>query len=120
MTVRISLAALALVLSACSIDPPTTSEYMIISPKSITFAKGDSATAVSITHSCTCAFSWHASLTPASAVSWLVFPTDTTGDHKSLPMITRPSLYPNDTNEAWISINSNHYGADTIHVIAIR
>jgi hypothetical protein len=104
----------------CIGEPPTTHEYMIIAPKTVTFMPGDSASNVSITHSCTCAFNWHSTVIPSSASAWLSFPPDTTGDHKSIPIAVRPSMYASDTNEAWIAIRSNEYGVDTIHVFGIR
>src|SRR6266508_472019 len=102
------LATLLVLLSGCVSEPSTTSQHMIFSSKAITFARGDSVTTVSITHSCTCPFEWSSVIIKSDTVNWLGFPHDTTGDHHNISIITRPSLYPNDTNEARIAINSKN------------
>jgi hypothetical protein len=102
------------------VNAPITQEYMIVNPHTVVLPKGDSVSAVSITHSCTCPFTWTSTIAPASASGWLQFPLDTTGDHPSIPIAVFPSRMPSDTNRATITINSNSYGSDSIQVVAYR
>ncbi len=107
-----------LALVAGCVNPPITQEYMIVNPHSVVLPKGDSVSAVSITHSCTCPFTWTSKITPPSASAWLLFPLDTTGDHSSIQLSVLPSQMPADTNRATITITSNSYGIDSIVVVA--
>ena len=123
---KFGLALSLLVLLSCATTPVTT-EYMIISPKTVTFDHAlnhdDTARTVSITHSCTCPFSWTSDIhrvDTTDTLAWITFPHDTVGDHGSIPIAVHPWEMPKDTNYALVAINSNSYGSDTIHVIAIR
>src|ERR1051325_10340183 len=113
------LAAFLVLMPGCVSEPPTTREYMIISQKNIVFSQNDSIHHISITHSCTCPFSWTAHLNDTS-VHWLEFPIDSSsaviGDHNNIFIGTYPSLYTKDTNDVTITVISNNYGSDTIHV----
>jgi len=108
-----------LMVIGCLTAPPVIQEYMIINPHTVAFTKSDTVSAVSITHSCTCPFTWISKITPASAAAWIVFPADTTGDHASIQIGVLPSLMPADTNRATITIVSNNYGTDSIQVVAL-
>ncbi|MDP4200058.1 MAG: hypothetical protein Q8922_06425 [Bacteroidota bacterium] len=106
------------VVAGCLTNPPITQEYMTVSPRSVVFAKGDSGSTISITHSCTCPFTWTSKITPSSASAWLQFPPDTTGDHSNIQISVLPSHMSADTNRATITITSNSYGMDSIEVVA--
>jgi hypothetical protein len=123
MTLRFGFSLLLFALLASCATAPVTREYMIISPKMITFDhRGDTTKSVSITHSCTCPFEWSSAFSTDTASHWITFTHDTVGDHSSIPIIVHPWMLPKDTNDAWIAINSAHgsYGTDTIHVTAYR
>jgi hypothetical protein len=127
------LTTLLVLFSGCVSEPVTTSEHMIFSTKIITFQRGDSLKTVSITHSCTCPFSWSSIVVPDTGIktspgdtAWLIFPwvkpTKMIGDQHSVPIETRPRWYDADTNRTTIIIQSdnNTYGTDTLQIVAIR
>ena len=117
------LVTILVLLSSCASDPVTSSEHMIFSSQAFRFQHGDSLTAVSITHSCTCPFTWTSTLTAndtLDTLAWLGFPKSMAGDQHEVPIVTHPWLYPHDTNRASILIKSNSYGNETISVTAIR
>jgi hypothetical protein len=121
------LIALLVLFAGCVSEPAPSEDHMIFSSKSFTFVSGDTVETVSITHSCTCPFSWEATVIPQSAIDitdtdtgWLVFPKKMTGDHHDIPIETRPKYYDSATNHATIIIRSNRYGNDTMQVIAIK
>jgi hypothetical protein len=101
----------------CSVAP-AVQEHMIIAPHSIVFSSSTIDSTVSITHSCTCPFSWNATISPP--VSWLSFPESQTGDKTDVPIAIVDSLLTADTNRATILIASNSYGDDSILVTAIK
>lgn len=115
---RLFLLAIIVLMAGCSTAPPATQEYMIIAPQAIVFSDTTSDSTVSITHSCTCPFSWNATVTPT--VAWLTFPTSQTGDKTDVPVSINRSLLTSDTNRAAILIVSNSYGDDSIVVTAVR
>jgi hypothetical protein len=103
----------------CSVASPVQQEYMIVAPHSIVFSTSTPDTmTVSITHSCTCPFSWNATVSPASA--WLSFPGSLTGDKTDIPISVDTALLTADTTRATILIVSNSYGDDSIVVTAIK
>ena len=116
-----SLTALALLTFglSCTSTTQIVEEKMVITPRRILFTPGHSDTTVSITHTCTCPFSWHATL--RTTVPWLRlgtnFPASLTSDHAAIPCsIDRTALMAPDSTV--ILITSNAYGADSILVIA--
>lgn len=110
--------AIAFVLSGCFTEPPATTERMVIDPHTLSFSKPDTTQYVSITHTCTCPFSWQSKVVPASP--WLFFPADTVGDHASIAVTIERSLMTTDTGRATVVITSNSYGIDSIQIVAIR
>jgi len=106
-------------LAGCSVAP-AIQERMIIAPHTIVFPSSTSDSIVSITHSCTCPFSWNDSIYPPSASAWLTFPESLTGDKSDVPISINRSLLTMDTTHATILIISNSYGNDSIAVTAIR
>jgi hypothetical protein len=109
--------SIALLFAGCSVAP-AVQEYMIVAPHSIVFSPSALDSTVSITHSCTCPFSWNASVSPVSP--WLTFQTSQSGDKSDIPISIDTSLLFADTNRATILIISNSYGDDSIVVTAIK
>ncbi len=98
----------------CTTNAPVVSEYMIIAPHSIAMTAARPDSTVSITHSCTCPFTWNSTIIPASP--WLTFPTYQNGDKTDVPISIDTSQLPVGTSHASIIINSNSYGEDSILV----
>ena len=90
-------------------------EKMVVSPNTIIFAKGETAKTVSITHTCTCPFSWTATVVDPSA-TWLTFPASMSGDNASVPISFDVSKLALDSAQTTVIIVSNQYGADTMLV----
>ncbi len=113
------LASAIFALAACT-NEPIVQEYMIIAPDTITLAPPTASSTISITHSCSCPFSWSASITPLSDTAWLTFQNYQSGDRKDVPVSIDRTKLPADTNVATIHLASNSYGDTTITVVAIR
>ncbi len=101
----------------CSVAP-AVQEHMIIAPHTIVFSASTLDSTVSITHSCTCPFSWYDSIYPPAP--WLTFPSRQNGDKADVPIVIDTSMLSADTNRATILIISNSYGDDSILVTAIK
>ena len=111
--------ALCMLFMGCSVATPVQQEYMIVAPHAIVFSTSTPDTmTVSITHSCTCPFSWNATVSPSSP--WLSFPGSLTGDKSDIPISVDTALLTTGTNRATILIVSNSYGDDSIVVTAIK
>jgi hypothetical protein len=114
--------SLAIFCIGCSQNAPITVEKMVISPDTVVFPAGDSVAAVSITHTCTCPFSWNATISPAT--DWLVLDTNfqsyQSGDKDDVPVSINRWLLTSDTSRTFIHIVSNAYGGDSILVIAYK
>jgi hypothetical protein len=107
--------------AACSSSTAIVQERMVISPQRIAFDPPASSKLISITHTCTCPFSWNA--TVDSARAWFTipqnFPVTKQGDDSFIPLsIDRTKLTANDS--VVVRIKSNSYGTDTIMVVAIK
>ncbi len=110
-------AIFAAIFLGCSVAP-SVQEHMIISPHTLVLSSSKPDTTVSITHSCTCPFTWNATVSPAAP--WLTFPASQTGDKTDVPLSIDTSLLTADTNRATILIISNSYGDDSIVVTSIK
>ena len=89
----------------------------MINPRTLTFYRWQDSLTVSITHTCSCPFSWTSSVSPPSP--WLIIPADTSGDHKAILFRVDRSKLLSDTI-AKVYIISNNYGTDSISVEAIK
>lgn len=90
----------------------------MIDPHTVLFTALDSVKAVSITHTCTCPFSWTSQVLPVSP--WLIVPADTSGDHADIPFRIDRSKLTADTAIAVVHIHSNSYGEDSVTVTVYR
>jgi hypothetical protein len=113
---------LLILFGGCATAPPVIQEHMVISPSSFIFQAPDSATTVSITHTCTCPFTWTSSL--RRSVPWLTlgqnFPASMTGDHASIPLTIDRSKLTQPRDSTVIAIASNSYGVDSITVLGLK
>ncbi len=107
----------AALFAGCSVAP-AVQEHMIVAPHTMVLSSSTPDSTVSITHSCTCPFSWNATVSPVSP--WLTFPSSQTGDKSDIPISIDTALLMADTNRATILIVSNSYGDDSIVVTAIK
>jgi hypothetical protein len=111
-----------MIVPGCSTNPPIIVESMVLPVDTVLFHPPDSAKTISITHTCTCPFTWTATVTPIT--NWLVigtnFPSYQSGDKSDVPVSINRSLLISDTSIATIHIVSNAYGDTSITVIAYR
>ena len=106
-------------LAGCANDP-IIQERMVIAPDTIAFRAPSADSTISITHTCTCPFSWNGTISPTADTAWLHFPSYQSGDKSDVPISINRSLLTADTSRATIIIVSNSYGNDSILVTAIR
>ena len=111
---------LSVALTAGCANEPIVSEYMIIHPDTIVFHAPSQDTTISITHSCSCPFTWTATISPTPDTGWLKFQNYQSGDKTDVPISINRTRLQADTNRATIHLVSNSYGDTTISVIAIR
>ncbi|HZK76592.1 MAG TPA: hypothetical protein VFD13_06760 [Candidatus Kapabacteria bacterium] len=112
------IASLAM-LTGC-MNEPIVQERMVIAPDTVVFRPATSDSTISITHTCSCPFSWSATISPISDTAWLHFPTYQSGDKNDVPLSIDRAKLTADTSRANIAVASNSYGTDTIVVVAIR
>src|SRR6185312_5027933 len=104
----LSFSLLSLLTACSSTNGPVTEEHMIISPQVLTFGKGDSTKQLSVTHSCTCPFTWY--LAKPTIANWLTIPTTGSNDNTKIPVsIDRTLLAQSTTNETFLVVTSNGY-----------
>ncbi|MFI5201001.1 MAG: hypothetical protein ACHQNE_01260 [Candidatus Kapaibacterium sp.] len=106
-------------LSGCMNDP-IVQERMVIAPDTIVFRSPATDSTISITHTCSCPFSWNATVSPIADTAWLTFPTYQSGDKSDVPISIDRTKLLSDTSRAAIAIASNSYGTDTIVVMAVK
>ena len=119
---KLFILSLAFLCISCSTNPPIIVESMVLPIDTVVFHSPDSMKTVSITHTCTCPFSWSATVMPTT--NWLVvgtnFPSNQSGDKTDVPLSINRWLLTSDTNTATIRIVSNSYGDTSITVIAYK
>ena len=114
----IFLLALAFISFACS-NPSTTVlvENQVISPHTLTYAHGVSTLPLSITHTCTCPFSWNVTVLTNTTV---FKDTSGTGDNKNVPISIDRSKMTTDTVISALQIKSNYINIDTVIVTVYK
>jgi hypothetical protein len=106
-------------LTGCATNP-IVQERMVIVPDTIVFHPSTTDSSISITHTCSCPFSWSATISPTADTAWLHFPTYQNGDKTNVPISIDRAKLSADTSRAAIAIASNSYGTDKIMVVAIK
>ena len=107
----------AIVMISCSNNPATVSvQEQVVTPKSLTFMPGDTMKTLSITHTCTCPFSWNVNVLNADSV---LKGMSGTGDNTNVPIRIDRSKLNVDTLHGMLQVKSS-YGADTVQVTVIR
>jgi hypothetical protein len=118
------LALLSLIVIAGCSDSNTVvveDQRMIVSPTTLVFNSGETEKTISISHTCTCAFSWTCSVTPPNGV---LKDTNGIGDTPTAVIrVVDRSKMTSDTLHTSIIVSNNSpivYGIDTIAVTVIR
>jgi len=102
----------------CSNNPTTyTTHELVVNPKALTFSHADTAKILSITHTCTCPFSWNVNVLTATSV---LQNTSGSGDNTQVSIKIDRAKLTIDTLNAALQITSNGYGTDTVQVTIIR
>src|SRR5437870_1282761 len=113
------LFAVAAVIFGCDDNTTSIVEHkQLVSPKTLVFAKGESVKNLSITHTCTCPFSWNVNvLTVTPALK----DTSGTNDNASVPIsIDRTKLPADSVIYATFEVASNYANRDTVQVTIVR
>ena len=112
------LAVFAATMFGCSNNPTSfTTHELVVSPKSLTFASGVSVQHVSITHTCTCPFSWNVNPLDPTQV---LLPASGVWDSTSATIRIDRTKLMTDTLHSSLQITSNGYGTDTISVTVLK
>ena len=109
-------AALAFVVG-CDSTTTVEEKAMTVTPLSLTFQAGESSKTISITHNCSCPFTWNG--TPVDSTGTLMAFSGTMDNTAKDISIMRANLQSDTLNAYWV-VTSNGYGTDTIHVTVIR
>ncbi len=108
----------ALALASC--DNTTTGvieHVMTVSPTTLTYAHGEDSKTISITHNCTCPFSWNVNVLTATGV---LRDTNGIGNNDKLPIIIDRTKMTGDTLHATLQVTSNGYGTETVAVTILK
>lgn len=114
----ISLFAFAICFISCSdsITTTYTVQHQVITPHSLIFASADTMKTISITHTCTCPFSWNVNvLTATQALQSF----SGTGDNAKVEIHLDRTKLMVDTLMAMMEVHSA-YGRDTVQVTVLR
>ncbi len=90
---------------------------MVITPKALTYTPSDNIQPLSITHTCTCPFSWNVNVLTATQV---LKDTSGSGDNTKVSISIDRSKLTFDTLHATLQITSNGYGTDTVRVTILK
>jgi hypothetical protein len=106
-----------IVLFGCSDNTTTyTVHEQVITPRTLTFAHSDAMKTLSITHTCTCPFSWNINVLTSTQV---LKDTSGYGDNTQVPIAIDRSKLTVDTLYSMLEIASS-YGRDTITVTVLK
>ena len=95
-----------------------TTHELVVTPLSLTFMHSDTVKFLSITHTCTCPFSWNVNVLDSTRV---LQHASGVGDNTQVPIrIDRSQLSVVDTLHATLQITSNGYGTDTVQVTVLK
>lgn len=115
---KLLLIGLAAAFFGCNDNGTTVIEHaLVVTPKTLTFAHGVSSQNLSITHTCSCPFSWNAN--PLDTDKVLQAASGFWDSSHALITIDRSQL-KQDTLHSRLQIISNGYGTDTIAVTVLR
>lgn len=112
------LFAFGAIFFGCSDTTTTyTKHELVVTPKILTFAHGDTIRTLSITHTCTCPFSWNVNVLDSTRVLQNL---SGIGDNAQLQIHIDRSKLSGDTLKSSLQITSNGYGTDTVQVTVLK
>jgi hypothetical protein len=94
-----------------------TTHELVVTPLSLTFAHTDNTKTLSITHTCTCPFSWNVNVLDSTRV---LKDTSGIGDNTQVLITIDRSKLTVDTLRVSLQITSNGYGTDTVLVTVLK
>lgn len=108
--------AVAFVSCSDSISNTGTVQKQVITPRVLIFASADTVKTISITHTCTCPFSWNVNVLTATQV---LKSFSGTGDNSNVEIHIDRSKLTGDSLHAAMEIHSV-YGRDTVQVTVLK
>jgi hypothetical protein len=112
------LFSLAIIFFGCSDNTTTVITHELqVSPHSLTFAHGESVKTLSVTHSCTCPFSWNLNVL---TVTQVLKDTSGTGDNTRVPIWIDRTKLTTDTLVAALQVKADGYGIDTVAITVFK
>jgi hypothetical protein len=117
MKTVIALVLLVFIAAGCSENTTSYERKMELSPKTLVFGPSETQKTVSITHTCTCAFSWHCTTKDVSGA--LVLVASGSGDNTAVPIQIDRSKLTVDTLVTYVHVTSN-YQPDSVLVTVYK
>lgn len=117
MKTVIALVLLIFIAVGCSETTTSYERKMELSPKTLVFQQSETQKTVSITHTCTCAFSWQCTSRDTSGA--LILVTSGSGDNSAVPIQVDRSKLTVDTLITYVKVTSN-YQPDSVLVTVYK
>ncbi len=115
---RIGFLLAAALIAGCSNTSTQVEQHeMVVSPKTLVYQPTDSVKTLSITHTCTCPFSWNCYVLPPNNV---LYDTSGVGDQTNVSIKVHRENLTVDTLRTIIQVNGGVYGIDTVAVTVIK
>lgn len=117
MKLLFTLLLLVFFFTGCNESTTTFERKMVLSPKTLVFTPSETQKTISITHTCTCGFSWQCKTRDTSGV--LVLVPSGTGDNAAVPIQVDRSKMVRDTLITYVNVTSN-YQPDSVLVTVYK
>ena len=117
MKTVIALVLLMFIAAGCSETTSSFERKMELSPKTLVFQPSENMKTVSITHTCTCAFSWHCTTKDTSGA--LILIGTGSQDNENVPIQIDRSKLIVDTLITYVHVTSN-YQPDSVLVTVYK
>lgn len=108
---------LSVIAIGCNSTTATEERKMELSPKTLVFQASETQKTISITHTCTCAFSWHCTTKDTSGA--LVLVGSGSGDKTAVPIQVDRLKLAVDTLITYVHVTSN-YQPDSVLVTVYK
>jgi len=117
MKTVVAVVLLMFIAAGCSETTSSFERKMELSPKTLVFQPSENMKTVSITHTCTCAFSWHCTTKDTSGA--LILVASGSGDNSAVPIQVDRSKLTVDTLVTYVHVTSN-YQPDSVLVTVYK
>jgi hypothetical protein len=117
MKLLLTLLLLIFIAAGCSETTSSFERKMELSPKTLVFQPSETQKTISITHTCTCAFTWHCTTKDTSGA--LVLVASGSGDNTAVPIQVDRSKLMVDTLITYVHVTSN-YQPDSVLVTVYK